>query len=101
LRGGLDADVFVFAAVLESRPGKHRDVITDFSTTQGDKIDLTALEDATATSFHFIGASNFSAAGDMRYVKHVLSIDVDGDHVADFQIKVAGLHSETDFILNP
>jgi serralysin len=101
LRGGLDADVFVFAAVLESRVGKHRDVIKDFSTTQGDKIDLTALEDATATSFHFIGASNFSAAGDMRYVKHVLSIDVDGDHVADFQIKVAGLHSETDFILNP
>jgi Ca2+-binding RTX toxin-like protein len=101
LRGGLDADVFVFTGLSESRVGKHRDVIKDFSTAQGDKIDLTALEDATATAFHFIGANNFSAAGDMHYAKGILGIDVDGDHVADFQIKVAGLHSEADFILNP
>jgi serralysin len=83
----------------ESRVGKQRDVIKDFSTLQGDKIDLTALEDATATSFHFIGASNFSATGDMHYSKNILSIDVDGDGRPDFQIKVAGLHSEADFIL--
>jgi Ca2+-binding RTX toxin-like protein len=101
LWGGADADVFVFTGLHESRVGKQHDVIKDFSTLQGDKIDLTALEDATATSFHFIGASNFSAAGDMHYTKSILSIDVDGDGRADFQIKVAGLHSEADFILNP
>lgn len=101
LWGGLDADVFVFTALSESRVGKYRDVIKDFSTLQGDQIDLTALEDATGTSFHFIGASKFSAAGDMHYAKGILSIDVDGDGHADFQIKVAGLQSETDFILNP
>jgi serralysin len=93
--------MFVFTGLLDSRVGKHRDVIKDFSTLQGDKIDLTALEDATATSFHFIGASNFSAAGDMHYAKGILSIDVNGDGSADFQIKVFGLHSEADFILNP
>jgi serralysin len=99
LWGGADADVFVFTGLHESRVGKQRDVIKDFSTLQGDKIDLTALEDATATSFHFIGASNFSATGDMHYSKNILSIDVDGDGRPDFQIKVAGLHSEADFIL--
>jgi serralysin len=101
LWGGVDADVFVFTALFESRVGKYRDVIKDFSTLQGDQIDLTALEDATATSFHFISASNFSGPGDMRYVSNVLSIDVDGDGRSDFQIKVAGLQSEADFILNP
>ena len=101
LWGGADSDVFVFTGLLESRVGQHRDVIKDFSTAQGDQIDLRALEDATGTSFHFIGASNFSAAGDMHYAKGILSIDVNADGHADFQIKVAGLQSEADFILNP
>ncbi len=37
LWGGLDADVFVFTALSDSRVGKHRDVIKDFSTAQGDQ----------------------------------------------------------------
>jgi hypothetical protein len=37
----------------------------------------------------------------MRYVNGILSIDIGGDGTADFQIKVAGILTEADFILNP
>ena len=41
--------------------------------------------------FSFIGGLVFrNLAGDLRYVGGVLSGDVDGDGVADFQIAVAG-----------
>ena len=101
LVGGIGADFFIFADVLESRVGKTRDWIRDFNSSQGDKIDLIALETATATDFNFIGSNDFGAAGDMRYVNGILSIDIGGDGTADFQIKVAGILTEADFILNP
>jgi serralysin len=99
LFGGNDADVFVYAELLESRVGKLRDWIRDFSHVQGDKIDLTQLEDATSTSFQFIGAVAFSAPGDIRHADGVLSIDIGGDGVADFQLRITGALDETDFFL--
>lgn len=100
MRGGLDADMFVFTALSDSRVGRHRDVIKDFNSSEGDKIDLTALESATGQSFHFDGGGAFAGTpGELRYNKGVLALDVDGNGVADFQIKVAGILTAGDFNL--
>jgi serralysin len=102
LVGGLGADFFIFAELLDSRIGKTRDWILDFNSAQGDKIDLTDLETATGHSFHFEGAGAFAGTqGELRYNNSILSLDADGDGAADFQIKVAGIVADTDFILNP
>ena len=100
MRGGLDADAFVFTALSDSRVGGHRDVIKDFNSPEGDKIDLTGLEAATGQSFHFEGAGAFTGTlGELRYNKGILALDVDGNGVADFQIKVAGILMAGDFNL--
>ena len=56
LVGGEGADTFKFNSVNDSLPGRKRDVITDFSSSEDDKIDLSAIADDTV----FIGASDFT-----------------------------------------
>jgi serralysin len=100
LFGGGGGDIFVFAALGESRPGANRDSIKDFSSAQGDKIDLTAVETATGVAFHFIGASSFSGTpGELRHDHGIVKLDINGDRVADFEIHVAAALHGTDFIL--
>ncbi len=57
LTGGEDSDRFVYSNLKESGQGaQSRDVITDFSSSEDDKIDLSAIaEDAV-----FIGSSDFT-----------------------------------------
>ena len=93
LTGGSGADTFVFTSLSDSRPGSARDVITDFSRGDGDYIDLRSIDADTSRSgnqaFDFIGTKGFSGeAGELRFKSGIVSGDVDGDGVADFQIKV-------------
>lgn len=100
LTGGTGADSFVFDTLHDSVVGARRDVIKDFSEAQGDKIDLTALETTTGTSFHFIGSDPFSGSpGEIREHNGVVTLDVNGDGKADFQFKVTGTLHDTDFLL--
>ncbi|MHC8328847.1 calcium-binding protein [Pseudomonas sp. LB1P83] len=97
LIGGAGADRFVFSAVNEMGTGANRDVITDFSSLQGDKIDLTKF-DADLLSggfngFTFIGADDFTGAGQLRFVDHVLSGNVSGNAGADFEIQLVGVNT--------
>jgi serralysin len=94
LLGGDGRDTFVFSAVSHS-PSTAPDTISDF--VRGvDRIDLRGI-DANANlagdqAFSFIGTSVFSgAAGQLRFSAGVLSGDINGDRVADFAVKVAGL----------
>jgi Ca2+-binding RTX toxin-like protein len=98
LTGGLGKDEFVYNAVAESTLGA-RDVITDFSRSQSDKINLSAIDAnsnaANNQAFTFIGAAAFSnVAGQLRFETSngvtLISGDVNGDGVADFQIEVTG-----------
>lgn len=93
LEGGSGADVFVYASVLDSAPGGgNRDQIVDF--TRGvDKIDLGAIDANTALggdqAFAYIGNAAFSGtAGQLRFVGGIVSGDVNGDGIADFQIQL-------------
>jgi len=111
LTGGGGADTFEFTALSDSTvAASGRDTIVDFSASQGDLIDLVALDaDAIAggdQAFTFIGATAFSgAAGELRTAtsgSYTLVLgDVNGDQIADFSIAVAGLPTLTasDFLL--
>lgn len=105
ITGGTGDDTFYYRAVSDSTVASAgQDIITDFTT--GDHIDLTRLEATAHESFDFIGTSAFShTAGELRYAVvdgHTLvSLDVNGDGTADFQIQLSGAHtlSGSDFLL--
>lgn len=98
LTGGTGADTFIFTALSDSTVDvAGRDRITDFSRSQVDRIDLSAI-DANARvagnqAFKFIGDSSFSGAGgELRYVQNAsityVYADVDGDRRSDLVIRL-------------
>ncbi|MES1199447.1 MAG: calcium-binding protein, partial [Pseudomonadota bacterium] len=113
--GGAGNDVFVYQALGDSGiTGATRDLINDFTQGQ-DAIDLSAI-DAIAgggdDAFSFNGAGVLThVAGEIRYTQvdaagsandfTIISIDVDGDGVANSQIALRGLLALTgaDFVL--
>jgi Ca2+-binding RTX toxin-like protein len=94
MTGGVGADRFDFNAFTESAKGGYRDVITDFNRAQGDKIDLSTIDaDIDGTpgnqAFKFIGAFGFTGVdGQLRCSAGVVQGDLNGDRIADFEIKV-------------
>jgi Ca2+-binding RTX toxin-like protein len=110
LIGGAGADRFTYGSVGQSPVGAGADRITDFSHAQGDRIDLAAMDaNSTVTGnqvFAFIGTTAFTHhAGEVRFAvsggNTVVSGDVNGDGVADFNIVLTGAISlqASDFIL--
>lgn len=104
LTGGSGADTFVFSALSDSR-GALRDTIRDFARGV-DHIDLRGIDANNTISgnqaFTFIGSSAFGGkAGQLRFASGVLSGDVNGDALADFQIAVLRktVLAKTDFYL--
>ena len=80
MTGGAGNDTFVFGNL------EFGDTITDYQA--GDKIDLSSLYGGT---MHFVGSGALGAAGDVNYVGGVLSLDTNGDHVADFSAVLSGM----------
>jgi hypothetical protein len=80
-------DIFEYSFVSDSLPGKgSRDFIGGFN--KNDRIDISALSEEQ--TFTYVGADKFSgAAGEIRYTNGVLSLDLDGDRRADFEIGFA------------
>ncbi|ROM87804.1 M10 family metallopeptidase [Pseudomonas brassicacearum] len=97
LIGGTGADRFVFSALNELGKGGTGDTIFDFSSLQGDKIDLSRLDANFQTSlidkFSFINSDDFTSAGQLRFVDHVLYGNVNGDLGADFEIQLVGVNT--------
>jgi Ca2+-binding RTX toxin-like protein len=105
LTGGSGADTFVFESAAETSWYGFTDAITNFSSAEGDRIDLSAI-DANSTTlgdnpFSFIGGSFFNgAAGELRFADGLLQGDLDGDTAADFTIQVVTpTLNATDFML--
>jgi Ca2+-binding RTX toxin-like protein len=116
LTGGADSDVFDFNALNETSVGSaNRDLITDFQPGLDD-IDLRDIDANTTRSgdqsFKFIGTQDFHGrAGELRYQTFdqagtanditVVSGDINGDLVADFEIAIVGIVqlSSGDFLL--
>ncbi|QXZ15489.1 calcium-binding protein [Pseudomonas sp. AO-1] len=95
--GGAGADIFRFSALNDMGKDSSRDVITDFNSLQGDKIDLKLIDanllQNGLNGFTFIGSNEFSGAGQLRFVDHVLSGNVSGNSGADFEIQLVGVNS--------
>jgi Ca2+-binding RTX toxin-like protein len=110
LFGGVGADTFAFYVGDSLADHALADVIADFDSGTGDKVDLSHL-DANTTfhgnqAFTFIGTDAFSgAAGELHYMQEggntFVEGDVTGDGVADFAIQFTGLNdfAGTDFML--
>ncbi|MEQ1718070.1 MAG: M10 family metallopeptidase C-terminal domain-containing protein [Hyphomicrobium sp.] len=110
--GEAGLDTFVFAAVTDTgKTAATRDWIGDFVHGQ-DKIDVSFMDAnikanmAGNQAFTFIGASAFTTAGGQLHTDTVgtntiVSGDINGDRVVDFQIELQGniALSAADFIL--
>jgi Ca2+-binding RTX toxin-like protein len=111
LTGGAGADIFLFRdGDFGGSSTSSADRITDFTQSDGDRMDLHLIDSKTGTignqSFTFIGTESFhDVAGELRYQEisgnTYISGDTNGDGVADFMIRLDGLHSLTsgDFVL--
>jgi Ca2+-binding RTX toxin-like protein len=109
LTGGANADTFVFIAPNEMPIGTgNRDVITDFSQAEGDKIDLSTIDAKTQAGFvgdqPFTFVANATPAIDPGVQANsitwyhdtannltIIHGDVDGNTTADFEIQLSGL----------
>ncbi|MDP2902157.1 MAG: M10 family metallopeptidase C-terminal domain-containing protein, partial [Methylovulum sp.] len=111
LVGGTGRDIFKFNTVTESA-GTTRDTINAFTTSQDDKIDLSAIDadtkitgnnvfSAPTTGSHFSGV--FAHPGGLYFdqTTHILYGNNDAGRTADFSILVLGATtlSATDFVL--
>lgn len=107
--GGNGRDGFVFTNATDSGVGTSRDQINDFDRRY-DIINLRGI-DADSTSggndaFTFIGGGRFSdTAGEVRITERadgvIVTADIGGDGVGDFQIMVLGVNTldARDFVL--
>jgi Ca2+-binding RTX toxin-like protein len=111
LTGGLGADRFDFNAVTEmGLPSTACDTITDFKSSEGDKIDLQGVDANMALAgdqaFTFLGAlTTFTgdATGKLRFdtATHTLYGSTNADTTAEFAIVLTGVSnlSAADFVL--
>jgi serralysin len=96
LDGGGEADTFAFTRVSDSAAGDGRDRIAGFRAD--DLISLWAVDARTDTfgnqAFTFVGNSDFSGlAGQLRFAGERLQGDVNGDRIADFEVRLIGVSS--------
>ena len=112
LEGGRGADIFIYESTADSLIGAaNRDTIHDFNGTDGDLIDLSAIDADTGTvgnqSFRYTGQDGFDdTAGELIVVsdgdgRWLVTTDVDGDSASDMTILVLSdrILVEADFIL--
>ncbi|MDE1467294.1 CAP domain-containing protein [Aurantiacibacter sp. D1-12] len=108
--GGSGADTFVFAdGDMAGTKFGDSERIRDFDTTEGDMLDLSGLDAIMGGSddaFDFIGNAAFSGtAGELRFAftngSTMIYMDVDGDAVADYAIRLDGTINlaEANFVL--
>ena len=90
LTGFHHADDFVFAPGDSSIGAGFRDVVTDFSTVQGDDLDLTAFGGLT-----FIGQSVFSAPDQVRFIHSggntLVQLNTAGNSGMEMEIQLNGI----------
>jgi Ca2+-binding RTX toxin-like protein len=108
LTGGAGKDTFDFNASLEIGKGTARDAILDFTHSEGDKIDLSGIDTNSSKAgnqaFTYLDSKAFDGkAGEIHFIKGVLSGDTNGDKVADFEMSIMLVGGTTlvsqDFVL--
>lgn len=102
LEGGSGADTFIFTNVDDSKFAA-RDKVIGFSGAEGDRIDTSAIDAnvllAGRQAFTFVGAAVFTAAGQLRFDKGILSGAVNGDGIADFGIDLGTVTLTAEYLI--
>jgi hypothetical protein len=97
LTGGAQGDVFVFTSLSDSTPAlAGRDRIADFAASQGDRIDLSAIDADSLTAgdqaFVLVAEDFTGVAGEISIASwgttRLVRADIDGDGVTDFAVTV-------------
>ncbi len=93
LTGGTGSDTFIFNTSTESAKGSARDLIKDFTHSEGDQIYLAGIDANTKVvgdqDFTYIVTAAFNGvAGQLNYIGGILSGDTNGDKTADFEIAI-------------
>jgi Ca2+-binding RTX toxin-like protein len=101
LNGGTGADTFAFTnlflinAVMGGTSPQN--VITDFNALEGDKIDFSNFDsDPMALGLQhmtFVGSSEFTGFGQLRFVDNVLSGNMSADAGGYFEVQMVGVNS--------
>lgn len=109
LTGGAGADSFIFRDAAESgATAATADRITDFSSAEGDRIDLTAIAASLSPlggTLQWIGSAPFSLPGQVRSYKSggntFVALNLDWDSQPETLIRLDGNHDLTaaDFLL--
>lgn len=106
LTGGKGADKFVFASTANSGILlSNRDTVTDFSSSQKDKLDVSGIDANTTNdavtpvndAFDFIGSLAFDAPGQLRFdsAARILYGNTDADIDPEFSVLLTGVNSLT------
>ncbi|CAI8726192.1 serralysin [Pseudomonas sp. IT-347P] len=101
LNGGTGADTFAFTNLFLINAGmggtSPQNVITDFNALEGDKIDFSHFDsDPTALGLQhmtFVGSSEFTGFGQLRFVDNVLSGNMSADAGGYFEVQMVGVNS--------
>jgi Ca2+-binding RTX toxin-like protein len=109
MTGGFGADTFVIEGANQTSAWVPfmtiYDNVTDFSSAQGDRIDVSAIDAnlwmAGNQAFSYINGNAFSGvAGQLRFAGGFVQGDLNGDTWADFQFQVnAASLAANDFVL--
>ncbi len=101
LTGGANEDRFIFTLPSHSLPGLGRDRITDFSRSQNDRIDVSAIDGMTSTpglnGFTLTtgnGTGPFTAEGQIRVTSEgndaIIQFNTAGSSAAEMEIALVG-----------
>ena len=88
LTGGVGSDRFYFWAENNSPNSSLRDSIKDFKSSEGDEIDISAIDADASTPFSNEAFTNFQINYDP--ISHILSADVIGSST-DFSVDLTGV----------
>ena len=98
LTGGTGADTFVFQTLADAAA----DVITDFNSVDGDRIDITGIDSNTVASgvqqnFSYLQSGSFTQPGQISFdaISHILSINTNTDDTPEVLIKLDGVSTLT------
>lgn len=107
LTGNAGADVFRFLDIADSRPAvAGADVILDYDKSQGDRIDLSAIDAIPlgADDAFVLVTGAFTAAGQMRIVAAgadtAIQLNTDGDAGVEMTILVSNAHTAADLVFD-
>ena len=89
--GGIGNDIFSFDFPDSGLGLSNRDIISDFSVAEADKIDLTKIG---GLKFLAVEGAAFSGADEVRFVQSggttIVQINTNGDTLSDMDIELTG-----------